>query len=876
MRKTVMLVLFIGMIYYAQAAFLGWNTLKTDNYTVFFKSGYENQALASLNALEYYKSEVIELTGANIKHLPLVLEDLGSMSNGLANPVYHHIRLFPYPLSGQATAENWLSYVAKHELIHMHHFNNVGGVPKALSAVMGKIMMPNVFSPGWIYEGITVYGESSDRTYTGRLNDGYYDTYNRVRLSEGNFPSLLSATYSPQTYPHREGIYLYGGTFFAYLSETYGEDKFAEFFSRYGSSGSSYFSPVFPFLGMDRHARAVYGKSFPALWKEWQQHLKQTEKPYIVKGDRQTYLGDYIDNMQVYNQDLYYARRFHRKTGAQTMFTFYEIVRLRDGEVTPVVATTSPITDFYIIDDKIWYGVNEIKSGYANTYNNSYGYHTSIRRKDLLTGEDRQILKEEMRSFVVLDENTILYSQDRKDKFGSFLYEYNITLDESDVRYLTAHIIDRFKAYNDTLFVSARTDWENFSLYEFEPLRGQFKPLVFTPYVEQIVDVSDNKIFFTANYEDNHLLYYYDLEDNEVYKTEQQGFVRRASYDERNGILYQAVLNSQGFDIYQTELKGEIFSVPTDPFEAPISNVLPTTQIESGSYLDNLKTLLPTVRIPMVYVGTDETILGMHLQGSDTIGHFEYGVPLYYHLGKEELYTDMFINSKLFSPVQTRLRYSKDEDDSELDLNLSAPLFRRLQPGVSHLSLALQTSFFEDFDRLSYTPQISMGLRFPGLINEFSFRVPIENTDYGSNINRVGAYLDFYTLAYLSKSHLKLRSTGIYDPDNPSTVFPTIRGYDSELANKKGAVFSADLSTRLFKIHKGFWNPNIFFEDLNANLFATTAIPAEGSGQFAGGLELVLDGGILFLSQSEWGMRVTYNREEELKTDLFFQIGMSW
>jgi hypothetical protein len=866
----------LGAVLNIQAAFLGWNALKTENYTVFFKSGYENQALESVNALEYYKPEVVELTGANIKHLPFVLEDLGSMSNGLANPVYHHIRLFTYPFSGQATSENWLSYVAKHELIHMHHFNNIGGVPKALSTVMGRIMMPNIFSPGWIYEGITVYGESSDRTYTGRLNDGYFDTYNRVRLSEENFPSLLSATYSPRTYPFGSGIYLYGGTFFAYLAETYGEDKFAEFFSRYGSSGSSYFSPIFPFLGIDRHARAVYGKSFPSLWKDWQQYLKQTEKPYLVSGDRQTYLGDYIDNMQVYNQDLYYARKFHRKTGSQTMFTFYEIVRLRDGEVTPVITTTSPITDFTIMDDKLWYGVDEIKSGYANTYNNSYGYQTSVRRKDLLTGEDRQIFQAEMRSFVVLDENTILYSQDRKDKFGSFLYEYNIALDESDMRYLTAHIIDRFKFYDDNLFVSARTDWENFSLYEFEPLRGQFMPLVFTPHVEQIVDIAGDKIFFTANYEDGHYLYYYDLEDNEVYRIDGEGFIRRASYDDRNDILYLAALNSGGYDVYQTELQSTIYEVPTDPFEAPMPNVLPTTVIEPGSYVDNLKTLLPGVRMPMLYAGTDETIVGMYLQGSDTIGHFEYGIPLLYHIENQNLYTDMFINSKLFSPVQTRLNFTNQEDDSELYFTVSSPLFRRLQPGVSHLSLALQTALFEDFDRLSYTPQIALGLRFPGLVNEFSFRIPLENRDYGSSINRMGAYLDFYSLAYLSKSHLKLSATGIYDVDNPSIVFPTIRGYDEELTAKKGAVVSADLSTRLLRIHKGLWNPNIFFEDLNANLFVTSAIPTEGSRQLAGGLELVLDGGLLFLSQSEWGMRVSYNREEELKTDLFFQIGMSW
>ncbi|UCG93416.1 MAG: hypothetical protein JSV97_06885, partial [candidate division WOR-3 bacterium] len=64
-----------------------WKTLKTENFTVIYKSEYYWEAMQTLENLEYYRQEFVDLTGNDTRNIPVVIEDVGTMSNGLANPV---------------------------------------------------------------------------------------------------------------------------------------------------------------------------------------------------------------------------------------------------------------------------------------------------------------------------------------------------------------------------------------------------------------------------------------------------------------------------------------------------------------------------------------------------------------------------------------------------------------------------------------------------------------------------------------------------------------------------------------------------------------------------------------------------------------------
>ena len=77
-----------------------WKTIKTDNFTVIYKPGYEWEAEQTLMNLEYYKKDVVALTGNDPGRFPIVVEDVGTMVNGFANPIFMNIHVFTYPPAG--------------------------------------------------------------------------------------------------------------------------------------------------------------------------------------------------------------------------------------------------------------------------------------------------------------------------------------------------------------------------------------------------------------------------------------------------------------------------------------------------------------------------------------------------------------------------------------------------------------------------------------------------------------------------------------------------------------------------------------------------------------------------------------------------------
>ncbi|MHC4537890.1 MAG: hypothetical protein ACYS6K_28505, partial [Planctomycetota bacterium] len=81
-------------------------------------------------------------------------------------------------------------------------------------------------------------------------------------------------------------MYNYGGVFFDYLSKSYGEEKFSQFFERYGSS--------MPILAFNRAAKKVYGKSFSKLWREWKEYESDRFRDFHMEGERLTHHGWYI------------------------------------------------------------------------------------------------------------------------------------------------------------------------------------------------------------------------------------------------------------------------------------------------------------------------------------------------------------------------------------------------------------------------------------------------------------------------------------------------------------------------------------------------------------------------------------------------------
>jgi len=85
--RSILLILFV--IFLATPAKAGWKLLKTPHFTCFYPEGYQWEAEQALSNLEYYREEVVRLTGnREIGNLPVVIEDVGIMANGFADPLF--------------------------------------------------------------------------------------------------------------------------------------------------------------------------------------------------------------------------------------------------------------------------------------------------------------------------------------------------------------------------------------------------------------------------------------------------------------------------------------------------------------------------------------------------------------------------------------------------------------------------------------------------------------------------------------------------------------------------------------------------------------------------------------------------------------------
>lgn len=850
-----------------------WRTLKTEHFTVFYPVGYEAAAWDALQTLEHYRPFVEELVGNTAYHLPVVIEDLGTLTNGFTNPVFYNVHLFSYPPSGGELGftENWWRLVGVHEYTHLLHLTKRGGIPGLLTKVGGTLFLPELWVPGWVMEGITVYAESQLSPYEGRLSQGYFDAYMAIRAKEG-FPTLLGATYSPFGFPGGAGIYLYGGEFFSYLAQEYGEERFSEFFQRFGSSPSSYYSPFIPALGLDRTARDVFGKSFPALWRDWQAHLEGTTE-FMPPGERLTELGGMVASPVIADGHLYYLRSYSEKTGALSSWGFQEIVErdLRTGEERVIGATTSYFSGpLRAHEGKLFYGVGELKAGYPNVMNLGFGYTTALHELDLASGVDRTLFSADMRAFAVLPDGRVIYSVDRRDAFGSELWAWDPKNREHTHLATTDHLVGELLAHGDGLVASARRDWENFSLYTLDPDTWALAPGVHSPYLEGMISAYGGKLLFTANYGKVYGVYAYDLAAGEVYRLTQGGFARDGALDEGQGVLYFVGLGMDGFDLYRAQPLWEPFPVPAEASPGPPDGLaLPPAAVAQGNFWDDILTLAPKIHVPTFsYLPGEGATAGLYLMGQDALGYLLYSALGTWDFGKGKPGLSLFLTSTLPSPLTTGLELTFGPgQETSLNLGLDYPLIMRLSPGLGGLSLGLSLAAHgEGFSRRELSPSLTATWQYPKWQLGWEGRANLERVAWGAAIDRTGLSTTVTLVQYLPASQVSLTIQGIYDPDNPDPPFPVLRGYQEPLPAKAGAILSLDYSWPLGEIRFGLWNPNVYLEDVAANLFIDTAL-AKGT-QFACGVELYVEVGVMFGLKFAPGLRLSLNRDHEISVSL--------
>ena len=264
---------------------LEWRTFRTEHFSIHFHQGGQAFAHRVAAVSEDAYAELSEHLGwdAGEDRIHVVCTDLVDGANGFAQ-VYPYDRITIHAFAPEADTDlgrydDWLRILIFHELTHVLHLNQVGGLAAVVNGVLGKTLLPNLALPRWFLEGLATYMEAR-RDGVGRVGSAHAQMHIRSALLEGTLPDTIGGlTGSPMIRPGASLEYSFGGAFVAWLVERFGEDKLLGFVQRYGQRLVPY--------GLNSVARGTYGVDFEALYQTWRQEALQRARDWASEERRQ-------------------------------------------------------------------------------------------------------------------------------------------------------------------------------------------------------------------------------------------------------------------------------------------------------------------------------------------------------------------------------------------------------------------------------------------------------------------------------------------------------------------------------------------------------------------------------------------------------------
>ena len=245
---------------------VAWRTIRTEHFHVHFTPELEDQARrAAANAERAYTLLAAELRPPR-PPIDLVITDNVDFANGYAmSAPSNRIVIYAHPPVGTSSLrfyDEWNALVVTHELTHIFQFDRARGWWRVAQAVFGRnpAIMPHLYTPSWITEGLAVYYESR-LTGSGRLVGTEHGMLARATIADHFGPRLDELSLASSEYPGGQVSYAYGSLLFDHLARTRGPEHVGEFIERVSAA------PI-PFF-LNRAARRSFGVSFSTAWREF-------------------------------------------------------------------------------------------------------------------------------------------------------------------------------------------------------------------------------------------------------------------------------------------------------------------------------------------------------------------------------------------------------------------------------------------------------------------------------------------------------------------------------------------------------------------------------------------------------------------------------
>ena len=872
------------------SAWANYESISNPYFKIFYRKGWETAALNLLQTMEYHRPYVEKLTGNKLGQIPFVIEDMGNIVNGYTNPVGNKIAVFAYPPSAGelSVGEDWWQLVGVHEYIHMAQITKASGEPAILRSIFGNMLYPNLYQPNWMSEAITVYGESGMNKYSGRMNGGYYPSIITSLAKEGKLPSITKAGYNSSDYT-LANHYVFGGSFYKYLADTYGADKFPILYDYTGSTLFSYLNPIYSNLSLNAAYKEAFGKSLIELWNDWQAH--EISKPVSLPTQPITTDGWEKSNLTWHDNSLYFTAYRSDKTGPFSSFGSYTLKRMYNpGYGARLETVVSQDTDFpagfKLQGDNLYYSRQEMRKGFGNNEYNGLGVLTEIWQKHLYSGQSQKLITAPIRSFCISsDGNTLYLSEDNEFHDKSLIYRYDINTKQKTLLFRMELLVNSLHLLEGRLILSAKGFLQNTDIYELSLSDYTLKPLVSTPYAEDVVQVSGSHIIYESVYDTHKGCYSYDLNTGRVSKIGDFDYIG-CYCATPDGSNYFLALNGDGVDVYSDPLSSVAFSLPREESKAAYQKleagkdllILDKYPVFRGGYAANIGHMLWPRMLRFPIIEPDEKgelqYLGVVLAGNDILGDFPLWIAtLLYDLQEGKFGFEAQLQNDFFRPISQTIGYSS-LGKGNISADQSIQLLTRMNRGIKNIWTGLGLTTSDGFERKLWYPYLGTSFGWgngkASVVNALMY----ETTKYWpSDRDRLGWQANMAIKQKLTSGmEISSKVAMAFDPDaGTDKVFGNIRGYSKNWEHNKGTTFQNTLNAPIIRVREGIWNPNIFLDDICLGLFFDGAITGDKQptlDRWATGIELLGEFSLGYMGSLDLGLRVAYNKDGKVTPSL--------
>ena len=353
-------------------------------------------------------------------------------------------------------------------------------------------------------------------------------------------------------------------------------------------------------------------------------------------------------------------------------------------------------------------------------------------------------------------------------------------------------------------------------------------------------------------------------------------------------------INGDGTNIYHKPVVYDEFQ-PPQPEQSKVpdmeklnAEIIP----EKGGYLSELKTAAPYFRFP---------VLSPKGQGAILIGQdvaYEHFYATSFRGGQDPRFNFLYEN-RMASPLTLGLEIARKSGEQDTALTANYPVYAKLEPGLSYISPSLEIRKNESVldDHIELVPGISAGLRYPEWRLQGRLNYIAERQSWDSPVDRNGAELTAVFAHYFDNprrmetdkhpgynelssnapdtgSEFRVISYLLNDPDRAEPAEFGIRGYhdDDTLKAFQGGTLTLEYSFPIMQGRSGWWNPNIYWEDLSLVGFSDLAFGEGADPNLSIGAEARLEVALGFSFRFVPALGFAFNREGDGELYLNFLL----